>query len=184
LGDCQELTKWLQNGGARHPHADVTSNSSQLTVSTTGPHQVGISGARGSKPNGRWRLEVLYQSGFVAEVLLEFLPAADPEVQRQMVKAIGAHFADAEGGLRVRLAPLLASNGEAASWLHVVARSPAAKACQHFADQMSSFVAANSALVRSASGRPAVLALCEVWPAAVPRDAVDIAVDTRPAKEW
>jgi hypothetical protein len=49
---------------------------------------------------------------------------------------------------------------------------------------MSSFAAANSAVVRLASGRPAVLALCEVWPAAVPRDAVDIAVDTRLAREW
>jgi hypothetical protein len=35
-----------------------------------------------------------------------------------------------------------------------------------------------------ASGRPVVLALCDLWPAAVPRDAVDIAVDTRTAKEW
>ena len=184
LGDCQELTKWLQNGGARLPQADVTSNSTQLTVSTTGPHQVGVSGARGSKPDGRWRLEVLYQSGFVAEVLLEFLAGADGDIRRQLRKAIDAHFADAAGGLRVRVAPLMASKGEGASWLHVVGRSPTPKVCQHFADQMSSFVAANAALVRSASGRPVVLALCEVWPAAVPRDAVDIAVDTRSAKEW
>jgi hypothetical protein len=184
LGDCQELAKWLQNGGARHPHADVTSNSSQVTVATTGPQQLGVSGVRGSKPDGRWRLEVLYQSGFVAEILLEFLPAADAQMQRQMLKAIEAHFAHAEGGLRVRVAPLRASTGETAAWLHVVGRSPKAKPCRYFADQMNSFVTANAALVRSASGHPVVLALCEVWPAAVPRDAVDIAVDTRTAKEW
>jgi hypothetical protein len=182
--DCQELAAWLRNKDGRHRHADVSANSSNLAISTTGPRQLGVAGIRGSKPDGRWRLEVLYQSGFVAEVLIEFLPAADAAARRQMAEAIDAHFADAEGGLRVRVVPLMSGTGDVASWLHAVGRSPSAKACRLFADQMSSFAAANSAVVRLASGRPAVLALCEVWPAAVPRDAVDIAVDTRLAREW
>jgi hypothetical protein len=37
---------------------------------------------------------------------------------------------------------------------------------------------------RLASGPPTVMAQCGVWPTRVPRDAVDIAVETRLAREW
>jgi hypothetical protein len=73
---------------------------------------------------------------------------------------------------------------QAAGWLHLVFRSPAARQCQRLIDQVAAFAAANPTAVRLPAGGPQVMVECGLWPSAVPRDAVDIAVDTRPAREW
>jgi hypothetical protein len=71
-----------------------------------------------------------------------------------------------------------------ASWLHLACRSPRPQPCHEFAEALASFAAANPTIARLPAGRPAVHAECSLWPTRIPHDAVDVAIDTRPAKEW
>ena len=71
-----------------------------------------------------------------------------------------------------------------AGWLHVAYQAKTQAECQRFAEQVVKLAAAHHPHARLASGRPMVHVHCGLWPVRVPRDAVDVAVETRLAREW
>ncbi len=188
--DAAELHRWLRAGFGSppaHHDADVRCNVSRAVVTTSGPSQLKVTGCTGTAADGHWRLDVLYQEGFVAETLVEFVAGTATAERRQIAEALTTYFPDPDDGASSVVAQELASTAgeqDAASWLHLVCLSPGHEACRQFADQMAALAASNAALVRLPGGRPAVKVACRAWPTHIPRDAIDIAVDTRPAKEW
>lgn len=189
-GDVASLDQWLRAGfGPKMAaqHGDVRANVDAVQVTASGPSQLRVAACKGSTSDGCWRLEVLYQAGFLAETLLEFVAGSTSTVRRQVAEAFGAHSldpADSASSVMVHELAPTADAGGTGSWLHLVCRSPAQNVCRQFADRIATFAAANAAVVRLPGGRPAVKVACRTWPARIPRDAVDIAVDTRPAREW
>jgi hypothetical protein len=187
--DADQLLAWLRAGGPRDPahwHADVRFDASRAAVAHAGPTQLRAAGLAGAASDDSWRLDVLYQAGYCAETMIEFAPGTAGSLRRQVAEAFHAHYrnADDERSL-VTVQELASAAGEgAASWLHVACRSKLRPPCVEFAQQIARFAAANPRVVRLPAGRPAVQAECELWPTRVPRRAIDVAVDTRPAKEW
>ncbi len=76
------------------------------------------------------------------------------------------------------------SEADGAGWLHLAYQSKTYKACQHVLDQTLRLVSSHRPLMRWGAGAPAVHVHCGVWPARIPRGAVDIAIETRLANEW
>lgn len=187
--DARRLLEWLQAGKPRDPshlHADVRFDAAAAEVTRTGPTQLRVAGCTGAKTDEYWRVEVLFQAGFLAEAMVEFAPGTAAALRRQVAEAFRSHFvnADDEHSLVTVQELAAADGGSAASWLHLACRSKVRLPCVEFADHISRFANANPAVARLPAGRPLVQVECGLWPARVPRSAIDIAIDTRPAREW
>ena len=130
-------------------------------------------------------MEVLYQAGYAAEAMIEFSASADAAMRRHLAEAARAHLQPMEdAGDLLTVEQLQPLGDRGIGWLHVAFQSKSSKACQYFVDQTLRLTAAHRPLTRLASGPPRVHVHCGLWPARVPRGAVDIAVETRLAKEW
>ncbi len=179
---------WLgshRGNGDAAKHADVRLDLSSIRCSASGPRQMAIAGATGAPTDKSWRLEILYQTGYSVEFMVEFVAAADDRLRRQIVDVIRSQLAPDEpaGQLTVQeLHPAPTEGGM--GWLHVAFASKHRRACQHLLDHAVSLASSRRQLLRLASGPLAVHAQCGLWPTSVPRDAIDIAIETRPAKEW
>lgn len=188
--DAKQLLAWLQAGKLRDPahlHADVTFDARSAEVERTGSSQLRVTGCTGVKSDDHWRVEVLYQAGFLAETMVEFSPGAGAALRRQIAEAFRTHFVDEDDERSlVTVQELAPADGgaESASWLHLACRSKHRRPCGDFAEHVARLAAANPGTVRLPAGRPAIQAECGLWPARIPRNAIDIAIDTRPAKEW
>jgi hypothetical protein len=183
-----QLQQWLRSGAASeldHVHADVRLDPSGVTCRADEYRQIAVSGSRGAKSDGCWRLEVLYQAGYAAEAMIEFSPSADPALRRQFAQAARAHLLPGEAaGDLLTVEQLQPIGDRGVGWLHVACQSKSRQACQFFVEQALRLTAAHRPWVRLASGLPRVHVHCGLWPARVPRGAVDIAVETRLAREW
>jgi hypothetical protein len=187
--DAEAFRQWLTSPKGKlrtHEHADVAWDATGATVELAGPTQLRVRGIIGAKSDDSWRLKILYQRGFLAETMLEFTPAATADLRRQVADAFAAHFVDDDDRSLVTVQELAPteSSGAAASWMHLACRSKLRAPCVEFADHVARFGAANRKLVRLAAGRPVVHVECGVWRARMPRNAIDVAVDTRAAREW
>jgi Acyclic terpene utilisation family protein AtuA len=184
----QALQRWLKetkNMKAELRTADVRLNLANISIAATGPQQIAVTGASGAANDDSWRLEILYQAGYSAEATVAFSADAAPQLLEHLAEAAKAYLVpenDPAGLLTVE--PLQTLGLAGASWLHLAYQSKSRKACQYFADQAVRLLSAHQLHARLAAGAPRVQAHCGVWPVRVPRDAVDIAVETRPAKEW
>lgn len=185
---ADRLRHWLaacDDGPAATGSAGVRLDVSNLKVTLAGPHQLALDGAAGAKADGTWLLEILYQTGFSAEALVEIEPAADPHLRKHIVKSAKKQLqppGDSGTASVKELQPLGAA--AAPGWIHLAYHSKSRKACHHFADLALKLVGAYRPWLRLATGAPTVHVNCGTWLARVPRDAVDIAVETRLAKEW
>jgi hypothetical protein len=185
-GAAERLEQWLRE---LHPvacselHADVRERCSTLRCSLTAPGRVAITGAQGSPGDDCWQLEILYESGFAVEALWEFSEDADRRWQQRLAATARRSLhggRDDEGLLTVE--ELHGVSG--GKWVHLAFQSRSRTQCQLFADQLTKLTAAHTPRVRLTTGRPTVHVHCGRWPVRVPRDAVDIAVETRVAREW
>jgi hypothetical protein len=182
------LERWLRSGNIgdlSEESADVHVDTSATTVRPTASWQVSVEGQRGANTDDCWRLEVLYQAGYSAEAMVELAPDAAPGLQQHLADIANAHLQpenDNAGLLTV--APLQTLTDSGVSWLHLAYQSKSRKACAYFLEQTVRLLAAHAPHVRLASGVPRIHVHCGLWPARVPRDAVDIAVETRLAREW
>jgi len=187
-GAAERLQDWLRGDEESRSvamHADVRADSSAVKCRPAGASQVSVEGADGAETDACWRLEVLYQSGYACEAMVEFVATSDSRLRRQIAELARAHLQPAEdAGSLLTVEELHPLSGACPGWLHLAYQSKSRSACQQFADQTLKLVSAHRPLVRLASGAPVVHVHCGLWPARVPRDAVDIAVETRSAKEW
>jgi hypothetical protein len=185
---ASRLQSWLRSpgrGAASPVHPDVRLGISRIICEPAAPRQISIHGAEGSSSDDRWRLEILYLAGYAVEILVEFAADASARLRRQMVEIARSHLGpDDPGGILTvqELRPLGAAGS--LGWLRLEYQSKVRRACQHFLDQTTRLVSSQRQVMRLASGAPSIVALCGLWPARVSRDAVDIAVETRLAKEW
>jgi hypothetical protein len=182
------LQRWLSpERGAQEAIApsEVQVDWVSRSCAPVGTQTIEVSGARGAAADSHWLLEVLYQAGFTVETLIEFQPKVDPQFKAHLADAARWYLkpkGDAAGVLTVQ--PLKTEGASGVSWLHLAYQSKSRKACRYIAEQVNRLLAGQQDYVRLAPGPPRVQAHCGVWPVRVPRDAVDIAVETRPAREW
>jgi hypothetical protein len=184
----ETLQAWLrsspQASDAGEGSADVVVELANAVARPTSPHQLEIDGIAGNKPDGRWRLEILYQAGYSAETLLEFSADADASACQFAVESARANLhpgGDTAGLLRV---DPLQSLHDGNRWLRLAYQTASLRACQFFVESVGHLADSIGPQARLAMGPPRVLAQCGLWSARIPRDAVDIAVETRLAKEW
>ena len=183
----QSMWQWLLRADAPEAarmHADVICRG--VEISATAQSQLRLRDCKGAKTDGCWRLEVLYQAGFAAEALLEIAPRTDPKLRRQLAAAIRSRLQAADDGDSLTTVEELhfADRAAGPGWIHAACQSKSQAACGRFVEQTLRLAAAHRSVLRLASGRPVVHVHCGLWPARIPRDAVDIAVETRLAKEW
>lgn len=188
--EATRLLQWLCEGTSRdrhHLHADVQFDATSAAATQRGPTQLHIAGCQGAAADNHWWLHVLYHAGFFVETMIEFSPGTQRELRRQVAEAFLAHFCDEEDGRSSTTVQELATaetDDSVATWLHVARRGTTHPPCAELAEHVAKFATANRDFVRLPAGRPTVMAECGLWPTRVPRDAVDLAVDTRPAREW
>ena len=182
------LQQWLREGdtaATENVCSDVREERASVACGLAGPGQLTVAGARGQSDDDCWQLEILYEAGFSVEAMIEFSPNADPRWRRHLA-AIARHALDArrddEGLLTIEELHLVGDSG--AGWLHVAYQARTHAECALVADQIVKLAAAHQPHARLASGRPTVHVHCGLWPVRVPRDAVDVAVETRLAREW
>lgn len=182
------LQEWLR-GGETHSAAglgsDVREELAALACGVAGPGQLSIGGAHGRRGDDCWQLEILFESGFSVDAMIEFSPNADPRWRRHL--AMVAHNAldaicGSEGLLTVEELHLIGDTG--GGWLHIAHQAKTQAECRLVADQIVKLAAAHLPHARLTTGRPTVHVHCGLWPVRVPRDAVDVAVETRLAREW
>jgi hypothetical protein len=177
------LQQWLREAESlanADRHADVRERCSTLQCGVAGPSQLAIGGAQGTASDDCWELEVLYEAGFAVEALIEFSGQSDRR-WRQHLATMARTSLRSDGAGLLTVEEL---QGTAGGWLHLAFQSKSRGECQRFAEQVVKLAAAHRPHVRLSSGRPAVHVHCGRWPVRVPRDAVDIAVETRVAREW
>lgn len=180
------VSEYLTSGTAEKNGLSPDVRPGAFSVKPASDCQLRIDGCAGQASDGCWDLEILFQSGYAAEALVGFTPQATERARRQIAAAARQCLDDdgrSEGIVTVESLGSLNSSDET-GWLHLACQSRSRSVCQRFVEQTVRLIAAHPALVRFAAGRPAVHAHCGRWPARVPRDAVDIAVETRTAKEW
>ena len=142
-----------------------------------------LADAQGAASDDCWELEVLYEAGFAVEALVEFCR----QIRSTLAATSGDDGADELAPRRDGAGLLTVEELQGASgggWLHLAFQSKSRGECQRFAEQVVKLAAAHRPHVRLSSGRPAVHVHCDRWPVRVPRDAVDIAVETRVARDW
>lgn len=184
---AERLQHWLRStaGDARFPRADVSLGASAACCVSNGRRQLVVDGAAGTAGDDRWLLEIRYQNGYSTEAMIEFKPKTEGRARRRLAETARTHLPvtdDPSGHLTVELLEPLGDSG--VGWLHVAFRSNSRKACQYVAEQTLRLTAAHRSLARLAPGMLGVRVHCGLWPARVPRAAIDIAVETRLAKEW
>jgi hypothetical protein len=163
----------------------VRVDASAIACKPSGANRINVEGVRGSDTDHCWRLGILFQAGFAIDVMIEFRPQADPRLRRQIAEIARTQLVPSGGGGLMtvdELQPL--GHAGAAGWLHLAYLSKTRKVCQHVLDQALRLVTSHPQLMRLATSHPAVHVHGVVWPARLPRGAVDIAVETRMAKEW
>jgi hypothetical protein len=182
------LQSWLRSygrGSQADLHADVRLDAGSVICTAANAHQIAIEGAKGRPSDNHWRLDILYLAGYALEVMIEFTPEAPAGLRRQMAAIARSHLGvENLGGLFAVQELHGAGEAGAPSWLHIHYQSKNRAACQQVLEQVVRLTSMRGQYTRLASGPPTVMAQCGVWPTRVPRDAVDIAVETRLAREW
>jgi len=179
------LQEWLRTGDGKVAdalHPDVREERGALECRRLNPLQLEIAGAQGTASDDCWELEVLYQTGFGVETLVEFAAESDPR-WRQHLATMARASLPANRDLDEHLTIEELNGASGGGWLHLGFQSKSRRTAQQFAEQTMKLVAAHRPHVRL-SVRPEVHVHCSCWPVRVPRDAVDIAVETRVAREW
>jgi hypothetical protein len=107
-------------------------------------------------------------------------------MRRQFIAALHRR-SPASGGdaAAVSVEELYGAGGESGpSWIYAACQARSRPACEQFVEALLRLAASHRSAFRLVTGRPVVHVHCGVWPAKLPRGAVDVAVETRPAKEW
>jgi hypothetical protein len=184
---ASRLQQWLREAESlanAERHADVRERCTTLQCTAAGPGQLAIGGAQGSASDDCWELEILYEAGFAVEALIEFSESSERRWRQHLATvARNSLPGDREGAGLLTVEELRGASG-GGGWLHLGFQSKSRDECQRFAELVVKLAAAHRPHVRLSSGRPAVHVHCNRWPVRVPRDAVDIAVETRIAREW
>jgi hypothetical protein len=185
---ANRVQSWLRSLGrspAAVAHADLRWDARSIVCHPSGGNQIAIEDSRGVASDNRWRLEIFYLAAYAVEAMIEFAAEAPLGLRRQLGEIAKSHFhPDDPGGLLTVRELHGAAGVGSVSWLHLHYQSKSRAACQQVLDQLMRLTAMHRQSTRVASGPPAVIAQCGVWPTRVPRDAVDIAIETRLAKEW
>ncbi|MEQ8210303.1 MAG: acyclic terpene utilization AtuA family protein [Lacipirellulaceae bacterium] len=165
--------------------ADVNAEWSDVEVSEVSPSLTNVSGVAGAASDGTWRLsliharfattmELVFRSREVAADFLSSLPAEIPNrAQAPTTPVAGCYY---------EMLPQR-SEKDACSYLIRLLGDDQMQ-CESWLNLFAQKVAQVGPYVTWISAPPQVQAVCEAWPTRIPRDQIDIAVDTRPAKEW
>jgi hypothetical protein len=187
--DAAALRRWIIGAGPSDPalaHADVRCDYRAIKVEMDSlPHVLSATGVSGLKPDGMWRLEVVYSSGYGCEALIEIAPAAEPGLRERLSASLNSLGTDPEQTRHHATVQHLTSSLEGgASWIHAALESDDWRTAQQFAGLVAALVESRRDVLRLPAGRPVVETRTTIWPCRIPRGEVDVAVDTRPAKDW
>lgn len=178
--EVDELAEWLAQGWRDDPvTADVACDADQLDLQLAAGNQLKIRGVRGRPAPDRWKLDLLYFDGFAVDITVIQRDASDDD---EPLKTIQGYVTSLETARRTVASELLAQPG-GRSLLRIHVQSDQYGSCRQAADEIDNLIGCCSGQLEGL-GPATVTARYAIWPTAVPRDAVDIAVDTRPATEW
>lgn len=167
--------------------ADVAGRLSDVRCHAAQPEQLAVTGAEGTSANDRWRLDIYYQSGFTAALLLEVGTETGFRAPENLTEALEASLsaeAGADDSVDVERLQSQRDPGDAPRWLSVTCHTKTKEACAAIVDTCLAFVARYDSHLHLVGSSPTVMVDYKIWPTWVPRDAVDLAIDTRPAEEW
>lgn len=166
-------------------YADVcvqTLPPSQQTTNHQTPTSIPVSG---EAPTGNWLLRATYVKEYFAEALWRFdrsTTSLSPElVAEKLLESINL-----DKNQSTIESNVLSSNADPNNkFLRVRCRSQEHKQCDNFVNAVKNFAAAtHDAVGPWINALPSVQCLLADFCCEVPRDAIAVSVDTRPAKEW
>lgn len=165
--------------------ADVHGEWSGVSNSVVSPGITSIAGMAGGASDGTWRLNLTYvrygstsllafETADLAEEFMRHLPAEIPKPT--------SNTAASTAGCFYHTLPQDEESSSCRLLVRIVSND--ATKCGHWSSLVEQKVAQAGPQVEWLSRPPQVEALAQIWPTRIPRDQIDIAVDTRPAKEW
>ncbi len=164
-------------------HADVDGKISEFELQKESPDTFGVTGVHGLAASGEWLLRLTYQQGYFAEALFECRDVATEEKAASELQALLA--IEKEVHRTVQLDLLSTEKNHAPTLIRLRCQSPDREPCVDFVSEVSSFslqagIPGCELTGSPPSWQPKLSQLC----CPVPRDAIAVSVDTRPAKEW
>lgn len=179
-GDADDFAQWLRRQWSEDPHtADVACDAGQLDSQVAAGGELQLRGIRGRPAPPDWRLDLYYFSGFAVDVTIM---QRDSSVDDSLLKSVERYVTSLDDSRRTVACQLLAQPG-GHSLLRIHVRSEQYASARQATDEIDNLMGCCSSQLEGL-GPVTVTAHYAIWPTDVPRDAVDIAVDTRPAAEW
>ncbi|QDS98122.1 acyclic terpene utilization AtuA family protein [Adhaeretor mobilis] len=148
--------------------ADVVCSFTAAAASPLSPGTAALKGFQGSEPDDNWQLDLTYATGYEAASLLQFSNLQLAEQFLETLQTLGVSETARLGELCLVLRY----------------RTQTFEECYACCLMIEQAVAQLGPDAGWLSGPPSPVARCERWPTSLPKDQVDIAVDTRPANEW
>ena len=166
-------------------HADVSSQIKHFDLQPKSPNLFRVGGVTGHSTDGEWLLRLTYQSGYCAEGLLSC-----PDAESGKKAADQLHqLLDVENTKRrtVQIIPMLFTDSAAPSLIALRCQSLEREPCVEFVNTLTSPTVQSKlhgCHFRFAGDSPSWQPEITQLRCPVPRNAIAISVDTRPAKEW
>ncbi len=164
-------------------HADIDCQISEFELQHTSPDAYRIAGINGQTTSEEWLLRLTYQDGYFAEAQFECKDAATGKNATGMLEALLG--VEKEKHRTVQIDLLSTNDSDASTLVRVRCHSQGREPCIDFDNEVTQFLMQSKLSDCELTGasprwQPKLSRLhCHV-----PRDAIAVSVDTRPAKEW
>ncbi len=164
-------------------HADVGCQIRKFELQEQSPDAYTITDVNGFAASGDWMLRIAYQDGYAAEALFQY---DDTEINDNTAGMLRACLVPAEvEGRTVQFDLLSSKENRGSAIIRVRCQSQEREPCEAFVREIIN-VAVQSRIpgYELAGTLPSCQPQIASWNCPVPREAIAVSVDTRPAKEW
>ncbi len=164
-------------------HADIHCQVGDLEFQESSLGRYRVAGVAGLATSGEWWLRLTYQDGYSAEAQFE---CRDVEAAESAVQMLQSLLNPKDKNCRKVQIDLLSTQGsEAQAMVRVRCCSQDRKLCVEFDNELINFsLQSNLPGCELTGSSPRWQAKHAQFCCPVPRDAITVSVDTRPAKEW
>jgi len=176
-------------------HADVCCETAALQFEPTDYGPWRVTGASGSRPSGQWPLALIYAAGYRSTVLFELIGPEADELAGPTIEALHTLLDREKEQQRITIRRLQTVDGQTGEgsaqsnyksvYVHVCCSSQQRAPGEEFVRAIANFsVRRRNTGLRVSGPWPEVQLQTARWWTEVPREAITVSVDTRPAQHW
>ena len=165
--------------------ADVLCQTTDVKFSNPVPGELCFEGVRGLLPGENWLLTITVDDGFMAQGLLELKTQGQDKAMEQSVETLQVAFEDMDpqmGELSFR--QLVRSSDDETLAMVVGLCSKKREDCEAFLNRLYNYALRCGPAGWRIASPPVTFQVTDTIQAEIPKDAVELSVDTRPSQDW